>query len=152
MRLMGRWIDEEKEETLCDDFGVGPGDIYRHVESAEWLLYTAGCIAELNHYKKLTFVLENLRRRVRYGIREELLELAGLHGVGRIRARQLFSHGYHKLNDLQFATVDQLGTIKSIGKALARDIVTQAHAPALKPRYSSKHTLAAEESEAEITE
>jgi len=148
MRLLGRWIDEEKEETLCDDFGVGPGDIYRHVESAEWLLHTAGCIAELNHFKKLTFVLENLRRRVRYGIREELLELASLHGVGRIRARQLFAHGYHKINDLQFATVEQLGSIKSIGKTLAREIVTQAHAPVLKGRYSSKHTQHAEETAA----
>lgn len=132
MWLMGRWIDEEKEETLCDDFGVGPGDIYRHVESAEWLLYGAGRIAELNHYKQITFVLENLRRRVRYGIKEELLELASLHGVGRIRARQLFSHGYRTIQDLQLASAEQLGSIKSIGKALAKDIVAQSRTPVLK--------------------
>ncbi|MBI4309151.1 MAG: DEAD/DEAH box helicase [Candidatus Omnitrophica bacterium] len=134
MWLMGRWIDEEKEETLCDEFNVGPGDIYRHVESAQWLLHAAGNIAELNHYKKITFVLATLRRRVRYGIKEELLELASLHGVGRVRARQLFSHGYHKLQDLKLASADALGTIKSIGKSLARDIVAQAHEPTFKSR------------------
>lgn len=146
MWLLGRWIDEEKEEALCDDFNVGPGDIYRHVESAEWLLYTAGRIAELNQFKKITFVLENLRRRIRYGIKEELLELASLHGVGRVRARQLFNHGYHKINDLQLATPEQLGSIKSIGHALAREIVAQAHAPVLKSRgIKQKHSHADEE-------
>ncbi len=125
MWLMSRWIDEEKEETLCDDFGVGPGDIYRHVESAEWLLYAAGMIAELYHYKNLTFILKKLGNRVKYGIREELLELASLKGVGRIRARQLFKHGYHKLGDLKLATADHISTIKTIGKALAADILTQ---------------------------
>jgi helicase len=154
MWLMGRWIDEEKEEALCDDFNVGPGDIYRHVESADWLLYTAGNIAELNHFKKLTFVLEDLRKRVRYGIKEELLELASLQGVGRIRARQLFAHGYHKLGDLQFVTAEQLGSIKSIGKALAKEIVAQVQSPILKSRKSSRiqHTEEQLVEEAEPTE
>ena len=82
MWLWSRWIDEDKEETMCDDFNVGPGDIYRHVESAGWLLHAAGMIAELLHYKKMTFELEALRLRVRYGIKEELLELAGLGRCG----------------------------------------------------------------------
>jgi len=125
MGMMARWIDEEKEETICDDFGVGPGDIYRHVESMGWLLYAAGMIAQLNHYKDLTFVLENLRSRVKYGIREELLELASLKGIGRIRARQLFKHGYRKLGDLKFATAGQISPIKTIGKVLADDIMAQ---------------------------
>ena len=90
-----------------------------------WLLYAAGMIAELNHYKNLTFVLENLRSRVKYGIREELLELASLKGVGRIRARQLFKHGYHKLGDLKFTTAGPISAIKTIGKALADDIMAQ---------------------------
>ncbi len=60
-------------------------------------LHAAGMIAELLHYKKMTFDLEALRLRVRYGIKEELLELAALEGVGRIRARMLFKHGYHTL-------------------------------------------------------
>ena len=134
MWMMGRWIDEEKEETLCDDFNVGPGDIYRHVESTEWLLTAAGRIAELNHHKQMTFVIEDLRRRVRYGIKQELLELASLHGVGRIRARQLFNHGYRNIRDLHLANADQIGSIKSIGKALARSIITQTHGHPLKTR------------------
>ncbi len=136
MWLMARWIDEENEETLCDDFGVGPGDIYRHVESAQWLLYAAGQIAQLNQFKNLTFVIDELRRRVRYGIRSELVELSTLQGVGRIRARTLYAHGYHKISDMQLATADHLASIKGIGKALAKDIVQQMQAPLLKAKMT----------------
>ena len=34
-----QWIEEEREELLCDQSGIGPGDIYRHMESTQWLLY-----------------------------------------------------------------------------------------------------------------
>jgi helicase len=137
MWLWSRWIDEDKEENMCDDFNVGPGDIYRHVESAGWLLHAAGKIAELLHYKKMTFDLEALRLRVRYGIKEELLELAALEGVGRVRARMLFKNGYHTLADLKPATAAHLASIKTIGKSLAESIVQQIHNPAPK-RFAPK--------------
>jgi len=151
MWLWSRWIDEEKEETMCDDFNVGPGDIYRHVESAGWLLHAAGMVAELLHYKKLTFDLEALRSRVRYGIKEELLELAALDGVGRVRARMLFKHGYHNLADLKGATADHLASIKTIGKSLAQSIVTQIHRPT-KKRFTSNRYSPVEADNQPITE
>ncbi|MDE2027264.1 MAG: DEAD/DEAH box helicase [Candidatus Omnitrophica bacterium] len=143
MSLWARWIEEDKEEAMCDDFNVGPGDIYRHVESAGWLLHAAGMIAELLHYKKMTFDLETLRTRMRYGIKEELLELASLEGVGRIRARILFKQGYHKLADLKTVSADHLAGIKTIGKSLAASIVQQIHHPVAK--YSRKHAYTQDE-------
>ncbi|MDE2230767.1 MAG: DEAD/DEAH box helicase [Candidatus Omnitrophica bacterium] len=145
MSLWSRWIDEDKEESMCDDFNVGPGDIYRHVESAGWLLYAAGMIADLLHYKKMTFELEGLRLRMRYGIKEELLELASLEGVGRIRARILFKHGYHKLSDLKSAAADHLASIKTIGKSLAASIVQQIHHPVAKRFSPKKHSFTQDE-------
>ncbi len=132
--LLSRWIDEEKEDTLCDQFNIGPGDIHRINETIEWLLHAAGVIAELFEFKKLTFTLEDLRLRIQYGIREELLELVSLKGVGRIRARNLHDKGYKHLKDLKFASVDDLAKINQIGKTLAQDILSQlsksrAHAP-----------------------
>jgi len=154
MWLWSRWIDEDKEETMCDDFNIGPGDIYRHVESAGWLLHAAGMIAELLHYKKMTFDLEALRLRIRYGIKEELLELAALEGVGRVRARMLFKHGYHTLADLKPATAEHLASIKTIGKSLAQSIVTQIHHPSPKRFVPKKHSFTQDEIEpvAEINE
>ena len=154
MWLWSRWIDEDKEETMCDDFNIGPGDIYRHVESAGWLLYAAGMVAELLHYKKMTFELEALRLRVRYGIKAELLELAALEGVGRVRARMLFKHGYQTLVDLKPATAEHLASIKTIGKSLAQNIVTQIHHPTKKAFTPKKHAFTQDEIEpiAEINE
>ncbi len=123
--MLSNWIEEEKEEKICDDFGVGPGDVYRHIESAQWLLYSAGILAELFAFKKLTFILEDLRNRVHYGIKEELLELAQLKGVGRVRARNLFRKGFKKLSDLKFISAEELSHVNQIGKALAQDIIEQ---------------------------
>jgi helicase len=147
MWLWSRWIDEDKEESMCDDFNVGPGDIYRHVESAGWLLYAAGMIAELLHYKKMTFELENLRLRMRYGIKNELLELASLEGVGRVRARVLFKHGYHTLSDLKSSTAGHLAALKTIGKSLAESIMQQIHHPLKKGFGTRKHSFTQDEIE-----
>ncbi|MBF0486382.1 MAG: DEAD/DEAH box helicase [Candidatus Omnitrophica bacterium] len=125
--MLTRWMDEEKEDAICDRFNIGPGDVFRHTESAQWLLYAAQSIAEVFQFKKLTFFLEGLKNRVRYGIKEELLELASLKGIGRVRARILFGHGFQKLNDFKFTTADDLGRIRGIGPALARDVLKQVN-------------------------
>lgn len=123
--LLTQWIEEEKEDAICEQFNVGPGDVYRHIESTQWLLYAAGRIAELERKKNLTFHIEDLRFRVHYGVREELLNVCRLKGVGRIRARQLFAHGIKTLSDLKFKTLEDIERIPTIGRALARDILQQ---------------------------
>jgi len=128
--MLTQWLDEEKEEIICDRFNVGPGDIHRFVESMLWLLHGTSIIAKLFNFRKLTFVLEDLKVRVQYGIREELLELVRLKGIGRIRARQLYNKGYKKLSDLKFADADTLAKVPQIGKTLAHEILTQISSPA----------------------
>ncbi len=123
--LITTWVEEEKEDFLCELFNIGPGDIYRHVESFERLLFAAERIAHLMHFRSLTFGLDNIKRRVRYGIKEELLELVSLRNVGRVRARILFDNGYKKLSDLKNLSEDKLSGINSIGKTLARSIIAQ---------------------------
>ncbi|NTV28614.1 MAG: DEAD/DEAH box helicase [Candidatus Omnitrophica bacterium] len=134
--LLVRWMDEEREEDLCERFNVGPGDVFRHTESAQWLLYSAQSIAEVFQFKKLTFFLEGLRNRVRYGIREELLELSSLKGVGRVRARLLFDAGFKRLADISAGpgpvVEDKLASLRGIGPALARDILKQLRAQDLR--------------------
>ena len=123
--MLTRWMDEEKEEDICERFDIGPGDIFRHTESCQWLLYAAQSIAEVFRFKKLTHFIEDLRNRVRYGIKEELVDLTRLKGIGRVRARILFEHGYKKSADLKHLPAENLGAIKGIGLTLARDILKQ---------------------------
>jgi len=141
--MLSHWIDEEKEDYICDKFNVGPGDIYRHVESAQWLLHACVVMSQLFDLKQLSFQVEDLRKRVRYGIGKELLEIAQLKGVGRIRARNLYNKGFKKLSDLKFSNADDLSKIGQIGKTLAKDIIEQVSYPIRKKRasiYTSSNT------------
>jgi helicase len=127
--LLTRWISEESEEDLCERFDIGPGDIFRHTESAQWLLYATQSIAEVFQFKQLTAFVEDLRNRVRYGIREELLNLTRLKGIGRARARILFEHGFKRSADLRAATPESLGKLRGIGPALAKELISQIQYP-----------------------
>jgi helicase len=63
--------------------------------------------------------------RETYGVKEELLPLVELRGVGRVRGRALFSRGYKTLRDLQKAEAGDIARIPSIGPAVARKIKEQ---------------------------
>jgi len=123
--MLRQWIEEDKEEAICDRFNIGPGDIYRHTEAAQWLLHAAVIFADLFNLKKMTIPLENLRKRVRYGIQEQLLELALLKGIGRVRARVLFENGIKNFADVKRTPQKDLAELSKIGKALAKDLHDQ---------------------------
>src|SRR3989454_2952330 len=64
-----------------------------------------------------------------YGIKEELLELISLRGVGRVRGRALFQRGFKTLKDLQKANPSDLARIPTIGPTLAMKIKEQVGVP-----------------------
>ena len=66
-----------------------------------------------------------LSKRIAHGIREELLELVTLKGVGRIRARKLYEHGYKSLYDLLVADEREILRIPGFGPALVKAIKQQ---------------------------
>lgn len=135
--LYSQWIEEEREDLVCEQFDIGPGDIYRYVESAQWLLYGASLIADMLMNKRAVFFLDDLRKRVRYGIKAELLELSSLKGVGRVRARALFAAGIKTYQDIKFKSVDELAYIPHIGKTLAKDLIAQIDAPPKKRKTAA---------------
>ena len=100
-RLLEDWADEVDEDRITERYGVGPGDIRGKVETAEWLLGAAERLAgELD----LPVVpVREAKKRVEYGVRDELLTLAGVRGVGRKRARRLYEAGIETRADLREA-------------------------------------------------
>lgn len=119
------WILEASEDAISTKFNIGPGDIRAKVDTARWLLYGAAEIARLTGYPELARQLRELEKRVSYGVKEELLPLVGLRGVGRRRARALWAKGFRRPADLREATAAQLAAIPGIGSVLARRIVEQ---------------------------
>jgi helicase len=116
------WITESSELSLSDNLGIESGDMHRMTETADWLFY---CLREISKHVERADLLdeiENLRRRITYGIREELLDLVKVKGIGRIRARTLYKHGIKTLDDLTKLPVNKLAEIDKIGSVLADNI------------------------------
>ncbi len=122
------WINEIPENTLTDRFNVGMGDVHRYVQSAEWLLYSASEIARVSNLSHLISPIQNLRSRIKHGVRSELLELVTLKGIGRIRARMLYNHGVKGLIDVHHVAQSEIARIPSIGNTLAVSIKKQVGA------------------------
>ncbi|RLJ06547.1 MAG: hypothetical protein DRP12_03840, partial [Candidatus Aenigmatarchaeota archaeon] len=115
------WIEEAGEDSLLEKFGITPGELRARLEIADWLSYSA---AELGLLKGLeTRQIKKLRVRLQYGVKEELLPLVKLKGIGRVRARMLFSAGIKRLADLKKAPLESLERL--LGPKLARELKAQ---------------------------
>ena len=124
MALHG-WIDEWREEQLLSRLGVEPGDMHRAVDNADWLLHALGELAKLFRAPEMVRQSEMLRLRVASGVSEELVELTTLEGVGRVRARALYSAGFRTLEDVREAPADKLAMVDKVGAAVAKKIKEQ---------------------------
>ena len=123
-RLIDDWLTEIHENDIAEVFGVGPGDIRNKMDMAEWLVHAIARLSEIFNKDAAAELIE-LRTRIRYGIKPELLDLVKLKGIGRVRARMLFDRGYKTLEDLRNTSYDRLKQIPTIGEAVARSIKNQ---------------------------
>ena len=123
--VLNAWVEEASEDTIMKEFGVQPGDLYRIVDNARWLLYAGRELAPFFGRKDLSLKLSILMERVRHGVREELLQLVSLRGVGRVRARALYAAGFRTLEDLRGADIRDLLAVPGIGPGLAKSIKEQ---------------------------
>src|SRR5215204_4532992 len=119
------WINESSERTLGDRLGIEPGDMHRIVESADWLLYTLNEFAKLFNRDDVLETLSDLRIRTKYGVKQELLPLIKLEGVGRIRARALYNAGFVDIKTLKSTPESTISSISKIGPSIAKKIKKQ---------------------------
>ncbi len=123
--ILNSWIEENTEERLLEEFRVQPGDLYRIIENGKWLLHATQELADLLKEKKALPLISELNERVAKGIKKELLPLARLEGVGRMRGRILFNAGYCSIEDVRRATIEDLTNLPTIGPRLAKKIKEQ---------------------------
>jgi helicase len=124
--VMNNWIEELPEEKIMERFSVQPGDLYRTIENAKWLLHA---IDELSPVvaknKEVSALSHELVERVSKGIKKELLPIVALEGVGRVRGRIIFNAGYQTIQDLKHASIEELTNLPSVGPRLAKKIKEQ---------------------------
>ena len=122
--MLEDWVEERAEEFIEKKYNIGPGDVRNKVETARWLLYSMRELARLFKPEQQR-PLNKLTLRMEYGVSEELLDLVALRGIGRVRARSLFKHGYKNQSDLAIVEESMLARIPSIGSVLAKKIKSQ---------------------------
>jgi helicase len=123
--VLKSWIEEMSEETLLERFRTQPGDLYRTIENAKWLLYATYELGRLLGNKEILPLASELIERVTKGIKKELLPIVKLEGVGRVRGRIMYNAGYKTIEDIKHAPLDDLTNLPLIGPRLAKKIKEQ---------------------------
>jgi len=117
------WAEEKDEEFLYEEYDVRPGETRTKIDRCDWLLYSAEELAKLMSFHDVIKHIIKLRFRIKYGVKEELIALLKLKGIGRVRARKLYNTGIKDLGDIKSADITTLSQL--IGKAVALDIKKQ---------------------------
>ncbi len=118
--MLGDWTEEMKEPEIVDKYASTPGALYTKVTNADWLIYSAIEISKI--LKMSSRRLIEMRVRLRYGIKEELLDLVRLQQIGRARARMLYMNGIKSVADIR----ENKSKIASIlGKETADKVLSQ---------------------------
>ena len=120
-KLLNNWISEKTEDYLLEKYGITPGELYTKTTNAQWLLYAAEEFAKLKGNRKIAKELRKLELRMKNGIREELLDLIRIKGIGRVKARRLYNSGIKKVCDLR--KIDRSTAERLIGKKTLQKIL-----------------------------
>ncbi|MEK6900948.1 MAG: helix-hairpin-helix domain-containing protein, partial [Nanoarchaeota archaeon] len=117
------WINEHDEEYLFEKFDIRPGEIHAKKEIADWLLYASEELASALALRDVVKELHKLRIRVEQGVKEELLPLLQLRGIGRVRGRKLYANGIKTIGEVKNADLTTLSQI--LGKKIAEEVQKQ---------------------------
>jgi len=100
--LLTDWINEASEEDLLEKYNTTPGQLQDIINKATWIIH---CILELSKIKKINLKIYkkylDLELRLKYGVKEEILELVQLKNIGKIRARRLYVSGITSINHIK---------------------------------------------------
>ncbi len=121
--LFHMWIQEHTEEYILETYSVRPGELHSRLAIIDWLAYSAAELARILKQHQHIQQLHNLRQRLKYGVKEELLALLKLQGIGRIRARKLHKNGVRDIGGVKTVSASTLSEL--LGPALAKDIKKQ---------------------------
>ncbi|MDW7731447.1 MAG: ATP-dependent DNA helicase [Methanolobus sp.] len=116
------WINERSMDDISKSFNVGEGDIHAFADLAEWLMHSLSRLARVREHSAADMA-GNIEKRIHYGARPELMELVGIRGIGRVRARRLYDSGLRSIADIRKTDHVVLGNI--IGAKTAEKLLRE---------------------------
>jgi len=121
--VLEAWIEEKTEDEILEANSTAPGILKRKTDTADWLLYAMEELAKMTGKKKEHAEAKELRARVKYGVKEELLPLVRFKGIGRVRARKLMDAGLKGTKEIRAAEPGRLALL--IGASAAKKLKEQ---------------------------
>jgi helicase len=99
--ILEKWVNEKREQELFKEFGLAPGLLFGKTQIIEWLSYSTIELSKILKQERHLVQAQKIGRRVKYGVKEELLLLVELKGIGRVRARKLFNAGIRRPSEVK---------------------------------------------------
>jgi len=115
------WMSEKTDDNIYEKYGIPPGTLRTKLQIADWLLYSCSEIARLMQKEILLPKIMKVRKRLRYGVKAELLPLVRIRNIGRARARKMFNTGIKNVDDIKAADKKTLSNL--IGGKTAEKIL-----------------------------
>jgi helicase len=122
------WIEEVREDTIAERYGIGVGDLAVITDLAQWLLYSLGVVSSSIGLRDHSSRLLTLSKRVEHGVKEDALELVQLKWIGRVRARKLIAAGIRTIEDVANQSPTRLADVLGLGMRQAEEIISEARA------------------------
>ncbi len=110
-KVVDAWINEETEDAILDSFEIPPGVLHARMRNAEWLVYALQELAFMKNASTVQAAARVLARRIKHGVKEELLEICKLRGVGRVRGRRLYAAGVRTLEEFRARSKEEIKKI-----------------------------------------
>ncbi|ARM74888.1 ATP-dependent DNA helicase Hel308 [Acidianus manzaensis] len=120
--IINDWIEEVDEDIILGRYGIGSGDLRSIIDTMDWLTYSGFNISRVLDLKEHAEAFYILNLRVKDGIKEELIDLVKVPGIGRKRARLLFENNIKKPEDI-IMNVDKVKSLlgSRLGEKVAKD-------------------------------
>ncbi len=121
--MLKDWIEEVREQEIVDTYKVQPGILRAKLQNADWLAYSCLELSKILELQEHFSPLNKMRKRLQSGIREELIALCELRGIGRARARRLYNAGVKGIADVKSTDIKDLE--KVLGQKVAVSVKAQ---------------------------
>ncbi|RLG88114.1 MAG: DEAD/DEAH box helicase, partial [Thermoprotei archaeon] len=138
-RILESWIEEFDEDYIVTRYNIGPGDLATLIDTASWLVHASSVICGATHMREHSKNLEILSMRVEKGVKEDVIELTRIKGIGRVRARILANMGIKTIQDLLKVPERKLAELPTFGEKVAKTIIEEARRILSKYEGSTTH-------------
>jgi helicase len=118
------WSHELPDATICERYGISPGDIFALNETIRWLLHATGRLARMFR-KPYVSPIQELELCLKHGVKRELIPLVRIRNIGRVRARRLFNNGFTSPEKILSAGEDRI--IPVLGHGITEQVFRYLH-------------------------